>query len=74
MKLFVAAIPGSKINQVDRFDDCHCRGRLNAPADDGRANEALLQVLADYLGCSQSRLTLLSGRRSRQKIVGFREL
>lgn len=73
MKLFVTARPGSKFNQVERLDGNHFRVRLKEPAEDGRANDALLEVLADYFGCAKSRLSLLSGRRSRQKIVGFQE-
>ncbi len=73
MKLFVAAKPGSKFNRVDRIDQEHFRVYLKEPAEDGRANDALIEVLADYFDCPQSRFTLLSGHRSRQKIVGFRE-
>lgn len=73
MKLFVAAKPGSKFNRVEKIDAGHFRVHLKEPAEDGRANEALLDVLAAYLGCPKSRLALLSGRRSRRKIVGFQE-
>lgn len=73
MKLFVAAKPGSKFNRVEKIDSDHFRVHLKEPAEDGRANDALLEILADYFGCPRFRLSLLSGHRSRRKIIGFRE-
>ncbi|MFH1139616.1 MAG: DUF167 domain-containing protein [Pseudomonadota bacterium] len=43
--------------------------RVKAPPVDGRANEALLRYLAGLLGVSRSRLEILSGETSRDKLV-----
>jgi uncharacterized protein YggU (UPF0235/DUF167 family) len=40
-----------------------------APAESGRANEALLGLLAVALGVTRSRLRVVSGTGSRDKIV-----
>jgi uncharacterized protein (TIGR00251 family) len=42
---------------------------VSAPAHDGRANRAACRLLAKRLGVSQSRLTILRGQRSRDKLV-----
>ena len=44
------------------------RIRVTAPADEGRANEAVRQLLAKALGIAPSRLTLLRGQTSRDKL------
>ena len=40
---------------------------VTAPAESGRANEALIRVLSDALNLKRSQVDLLSGQSSRQK-------
>ncbi|MGB9722359.1 MAG: DUF167 domain-containing protein [Chloroflexia bacterium] len=42
---------------------------LNAPPVEGRANEALVGFLAEVLGVRRAQVTILSGERSRHKVV-----
>jgi uncharacterized protein (TIGR00251 family) len=42
---------------------------VTAPPERARANAAVLEVLSDALGLPQSRLELVSGGRSRDKVV-----
>jgi uncharacterized protein (TIGR00251 family) len=43
--------------------------RVTAPALDGRANRALCRLLADRLGVARSRVVIVRGRRSRDKLI-----
>jgi uncharacterized protein len=43
--------------------------RVTAPPEGGRANEAVLALLADALGVRRRDLELISGRTSRDKVV-----
>jgi uncharacterized protein len=43
--------------------------RVTAPPEDGRANEAVLRLLADTLSVPRDDLTLVSGHSARDKIV-----
>ena len=43
--------------------------RVHAPALEGRANEALLEFLAEQLGVSRRAVTLVRGETSRHKVV-----
>ncbi|GBE57941.1 hypothetical protein BMS3Abin01_00868 [bacterium BMS3Abin01] len=45
------------------------RVRLQAPPVEGKANKALLKLLARELGLSKNRVRLRHGERSRDKIV-----
>jgi hypothetical protein len=40
---------------------------VSAPPEDGRANAALIELLADVLGVRRSQVELLSGQTSRDK-------
>ena len=42
---------------------------VSAPAHEGRANRATCRLLAKRLGVAQSRLRILRGQRSRDKLV-----
>ena len=46
--------------------------RLRAPAMEGRANEALVEFLAELLKTSRSAVSILSGERSRVKRIEIR--
>jgi uncharacterized protein (TIGR00251 family) len=46
--------------------------RLRAPAMEGRANEALVEFLAEVLKTSRSAVSILSGERSRVKRIEIR--
>src|SRR5580765_385590 len=41
---------------------------VTAPAEDGRANEALVEVLKDWLGVKRSQVELIAGKTSRNKV------
>lgn len=43
--------------------------RVTAPPEEGRANDAVLRLLADVLSVPRGALTLVSGHSARDKIV-----
>ncbi|OGZ45416.1 MAG: hypothetical protein A3C84_00290 [Candidatus Ryanbacteria bacterium RIFCSPHIGHO2_02_FULL_48_12] len=42
---------------------------VSAPPVDGKANEEMLELLADYFEVAKSLITIVSGHTARQKIV-----
>jgi uncharacterized protein (TIGR00251 family) len=44
--------------------------RVSAPPVDGRANRALCRLIARRAGIAVSRVTVLRGQRSREKLIG----
>ncbi|MBI1329075.1 MAG: DUF167 domain-containing protein [Alphaproteobacteria bacterium] len=47
----------------------YLKARVSAPPEDGKANAALIQLLAKTLGVSKSSLVITSGETARLKIV-----
>jgi uncharacterized protein (TIGR00251 family) len=45
------------------------RARVAAPPERGRANRALVELLAEALGVPRDRLTVVAGRTARRKVV-----
>ena len=61
--------PGSsRAEIVGRYAD-GWKVRVTAPPEDGRANEAVLRLLADALSVPRKAVTLVSGHTGRDKIV-----
>jgi uncharacterized protein len=65
----VRAVPRAKVDRLDGLHGDALRVRIAAPPSDGRANDALLALLADALGVRRRDLVLVRGERSRDKTV-----
>ena len=66
--------PRSSKNEIARMENGGLKIRLIAPPVGGAANEALLRFLADRFSVPKSRVEIISGRTSRDKIVRIRGL
>ena len=64
----IKVIPRAKKNFI-KNEDGVLKIYVTAPAQDGRANDAALNVLADYLGVKKSNLYIKKGEKSRNKII-----
>ncbi len=61
--------PGAKRTEFAGKHGERLKIRLAAPAHEGRANEALVEFLADYYRVPKKNVTIASGLRSRAKRV-----
>lgn len=61
--------PGSRKTELAGRHGEGWKVRVSAPPEDGRANEALLELLADRVGLPRRSLAIVSGRSSRDKVV-----
>ena len=66
--------PGAKVTRVVGEHDGRLKIALHAPAVENRANEALVQWLADVAGVPRRAVELLSGHTSRKKRVLLRDV
>ncbi len=69
--LHLKAKPNSKKNQLLVAADGTVTVRLQAPAQDGKANACLLTFLAEVFGVSKSSITLVTGHTAPFKKVQF---
>ena len=71
MNLRVRVQPRAKRNALVPTPDGCWKLYLTAPAVEGRANDALTEFFAKGLGMARSRIRLLSGEKSRRKIIAL---
>ncbi len=69
MRLRLRVAPGaSRSGVVGRYGDAW-KLRVAAPAESGRANEAVVRLLAETLALPRAAVRLVSGHGARDKIV-----
>ena len=73
MNLQVRVQPKAKRNSVE-VDGQRVVVRVTAPPEDGRANDAVIALLARRLGIAKSRILVIRGHKSRDKQLRIEEL
>ncbi len=68
-RLRLRVSPGARSNAVVGRHGEGWKVRITAAPEDGKANEAVLRLLAERVGLPQVNLKLVSGSSSRDKIV-----
>ena len=61
--------PRSSSNEIGMARGAELRIRVTAPPVDSAANDALVRLIADTLGCPRRNVDLLRGDGSRHKVV-----
>ena len=69
VRFAVRITPRSSSNAIDGAIDGTLRVRVTAPAVEGAANAALVNLLADVLGVAKRDVRIVAGATSRQKLV-----
>jgi uncharacterized protein (TIGR00251 family) len=70
MKLEIKVVPGAKKNQIIEEQD-KIKVYLTAPAVDGKANEALIEFLAENYKVKKYQIEIIKGLKSRNKIINI---
>ncbi|HVO54511.1 MAG TPA: DUF167 domain-containing protein [Solirubrobacterales bacterium] len=71
LKIEVRLRPGASADELLGFDDGVLVARVSAPPLDGRANKALCKLIGKRVGVAPSRVQVIRGEKSRQKLVAI---
>lgn len=69
MKISVKVKPNSKVERVIEVSENKFILCVKAAPKEGRANEAVIRLLSEYFDMPKSRITILRGHTSRNKII-----
>lgn len=69
MKISVSIKPNAKAKKVEKVDEGHFKAWVKESPVEGKANLALVKILADYFDIAPSRINIVSGHSSKKKIV-----
>jgi hypothetical protein len=68
MKLKIKVIPNTKDSEVVE-EIGFLKVKVDAPAKEGKANKRLIEILADYFKIPKSKVKILKGEGSRNKLI-----
>jgi uncharacterized protein (TIGR00251 family) len=69
MRVTVTVVPRARVRRVEAAGEGHLRVWVTAPPHEGRANAALIEILAEHYGVPRSCVRIVQGGSSRQKLV-----
>ncbi len=69
MKIIIKARPGARQDTVEKVDEANYIVSVIAPPKDGKANAAIIKLLASHFDVSQSLVEIVSGHMARVKVV-----
>lgn len=72
MKIQVKVKPNSTTEELSREGDSFMV-KVKEPPQEGKANQAVIKLLAHHFGVPQSQIKILSGFRSRNKVIEVAE-
>ncbi|MBA4320746.1 MAG: hypothetical protein C0412_20335 [Flavobacterium sp.] len=83
MRIFVKAKPKAKEEKIEKIDSLVSKFRrggemsfivaIKEPPEKGKANQAVIKKLAEYFKVPQSRIVLISGFSSKNKIFEIKK-
>jgi hypothetical protein len=65
----VRVTPNTKEARVVKINDTSFDVRVDEKAVDGRANKRLIMILSDYFNVRKSKISIVKGIKSRDKLV-----
>jgi uncharacterized protein (TIGR00251 family) len=72
MKIHVKVKPNSKTEEVSQEGD-NFIVKVKEPPREGKANQAVIKLLAEHFGVPKSHVRILSGFRNRNKVIEVAE-
>lgn len=69
MRIYVKVVPRSSQNKVEKISEGEYKAWITAPPVNGKANEALIKLLADYFDISKNRIDIKAGKTAKTKII-----
>ncbi len=69
MLIHIKVTPRSSKNEILPQTDGSYKIRLTVPPVDGKANEKIIELLSDYFDVAKSKVMIVRGEGSRNKVV-----
>lgn len=74
MRINIKITPNAKKSEIlskerDLFGGEYLRVKIAAPPIEGKANRELVNILSEHFKVSKSKISIISGQKSRNKIV-----
>jgi hypothetical protein len=68
-QILVDVKPNSKQQKIEKITDGVYKVYVRAPAREGKANSAVIEIVADYFKVAKSLVTIKAGKTSKTKVI-----
>lgn len=72
MKISVSVKPNAKQNKIEKSDTGYLVW-TQAPPTENKANNAVIELLAEYFNIPKSKINIVAGFKSRKKIIELKD-
>jgi len=69
MIIYVKVVPKSKKPEVTKLDENKFKIKVDAVAEDGKANQRLIEIISGYFNVRKSSVSIIRGLKGRNKII-----
>jgi len=69
MKIIIKAKPGSREDKIEKVSETNYIVSVKAPPVDGKANAAIIKLLAKHFDISPSLIEIISGYMAKVKVI-----
>ena len=69
MKIFVKVKPNARKNEVKKIDTEHYMISTTATPENGKANESIIELLADFFRIGKTKINIVKGLTTKEKII-----
>ena len=69
MRIYVRVTPRAGKNEVLKISDGEYKVKVTAVPEKGKANVAVIKLLADYFGVPKSSISIIGGKSTKTKII-----
>jgi uncharacterized protein len=68
-RLKVRVVPNARRSEVTGLSGEEVRLKVQAPAQEGKANVEVIRFLAELIDCPRSKIAIIRGEKARNKLV-----
>jgi uncharacterized protein len=72
MRIYVKVNPRSSVNKIEKISEGEYRVKLTASPVDGKANEMLIKMLAEYFAVHKCLINIVGGKSAKIKIIDIK--
>ena len=69
MRIYISVSPRSSKNEIKKLSEGEYKVKIKAPPVDGKANDMLIKVLAEYFKVPSSCISIVGGKSTKRKMV-----
>jgi uncharacterized protein len=68
-RVYVKVTPRAGQNEVVKISEGEYKVKVTAPPEKGKANEAVIKILANYFDLPKSSIKIIGGKSTRVKLI-----